>query len=141
MSRNTNGSDPLRPEGLDLSKLSTDEIHKLKDAILERARKTVDPAGTGFDMLMMTTDDGDFFPTDDITIKDWWNWIERVINVISVASTRLGVGVIAAGGAIAASHMFGSEGGSHYARITLGVSAVFALWFVVSAGLAVIRRR
>jgi hypothetical protein len=28
---------------------------------MARARQTIDPNGTGFDALMMATDDGDFF--------------------------------------------------------------------------------
>jgi hypothetical protein len=140
MSRRSDEPAPFRPQGLDLSTLSADEIHQLRDAIVDRARQTVDPHGTGFDMRMMGTDD-DLFTTDDMTMADWWTWVERVATAVSEGATRVGIGVIAAGGAIAASHMFGSPEGSRYASLTLGVSGAFALWFVASAAISATRGR
>jgi hypothetical protein len=140
MSQHSNEHASFRPEGLDLSTLSADEIHRLRDAIVDRARKAVDPQGTGFDMRMMATDDGGF-DTDDVTFADWWTWVERMATVISEAATRVGLALIVAGGAIAASHLYGSADGGRYAGLTLGVSGVFALWFVVSAIVSAMRGR
>lgn len=88
----------------------------------------------------MTTDD-ELFNTDDMTINDWWTWVERLSWAISDGATRVGIGLIAAGGAIAAAQMFGSPAGSQYAGLTLSVSGGFALWFVVSAAMSAVRRR
>ena len=138
MSRTSQQADLLRSEYPDLSTLSAEEIHRLRDAILERTRKTVDPNGTGFEMHMMSDV---MFNTDDMAITDWWTWVERVFPIISEAATRIGLAVIAAGGVMASAQMFATEAGSRYAGLTLTVSAGFGLWFAASAVLAAMRRR
>jgi hypothetical protein len=128
---------------LDLSELTADEMRQLREQIMARARQFVDPNGIGFDALMQdASDDGDpYFTTDDVTFRDWWDWVQQIVRVIGEGSTRVGLGVMAAGGAIAASHLYTTESGSRYGGIALGVSAVFAAWFVVSAALSAVRGR
>lgn len=115
------------------------DLDDLKDKILAGARKKVDPDGVGFDALMMTTDDGDFFSTDDVTFGEWWTWVERVSSVISQAASRLGLGIMAAGSAIAAAQMFNSQAGAQYGKATLAVSGLLGGWFVVSAVISSVR--
>ena len=135
MSRQSSGSDPLRTPDLDLS--SPEERLRIRKALLARARKTVDPGQTGFDAVM-ATDDPDFFPTDE---GDYLDLIDPVINVLFNGAVRVSIAIIAAGGAIASSHMFGSTAGSAYAVPTLLVSVAFAAWFVVSSVAGAGRRR
>ena len=142
MSRDTYASHPLRTKDLDLSRLSPDDMRELREAIMARARTFVDPNGIGFDAVMKASDDGDpYFNTDDVTFRDWWDWVQQVVRVIGEGSTRVGLGVMAAGGAIAASHMYTSQLGSQYAGLTLAVSAVLGTWFVVSAAVSAVRGR
>jgi hypothetical protein len=118
---------------MDLSKMSVEELDRLREEILKRARKTVDPEGTGFDPLMMSTDDSGVFSTDDVTFADWLDWVQQGMRTIVDASVNVGISVIAAGGAIAASQMFATERGWAYAGTTLAVSGAFAAWFVVGS--------
>ena len=129
MSRDTYQSHPLRSSDSDSSISTPEGRRRLRQVLLERARKTVDPNKVGFDALMVT-DDPDFFPTDE---GDYLDLIDPVINVIFEGAVRLGLAVITAGVAIAAAHMFTSEAGSRYATTTLLVAAAFAVAFVVSA--------
>ena len=124
----TSSDDILHQSNRDLSKLSSEEIHRLKDTIIEQARRKVDPEETGFDARMSFSD----FQTDDWA-ENWWEWLERVSRAISDGATRIGLGVMAGAGVIGAAQLFNSEGGSHYATIVLGVSGLFALWFAASA--------
>jgi hypothetical protein len=135
MSRKVYESEPLRTNDLDLS--SRTERLRIRKALFERARKSVDPDQTGFDAVMVT-DDSDFFPTDE---GDYLDLIDPVINVLFDGAVRLGIAVIAAGVAIAASQMFGSPAGTAYAVPTLLVSGGFAVWFVVSAVAGANRRK
>ena len=106
------------------------ELESVRKAIWARARQTVDPQGTGFDPFVMSTDDSSTFLTDDMSFKDWLDWVQQIASLISLASARIGLGIIAAGGAIAASNMFGNPAAAGYATATLAVSAAFAAWFV-----------
>ena len=91
---------------------------------------------------MQSTDDGDFFPTDDASFfRDWWDWVQQIVLTISDGLTRVALGITAGMLAIAASHMYGSEAGLRVANLTLGASGVFALWFLTASVLAVARRR
>jgi hypothetical protein len=85
--------------------------------------------------------EGDFFPTDDEVFPEWWTWVERSARVLSRALTRIGVGILSAGAAIAAGLMFNSPGGAQYAGVTLALGGIFAAWFVISAVIASIQDR
>ena len=123
------------PASVPDARLSNDEIRKLRDVIMANARQTVDPHGIGFDALMVSTDDSSFFHTDDVAFKDWWEWVQQIVRAISDGSTRIGSGVIAAGGAIASSLLYGTERGVPYAGVVLIVSGAFAVWFAISAAM------
>lgn len=128
MSRETQTTLP-RPAGLDLSSMTPEELTELKDDLIARSRRAADPSGRGADATMMS-DVG--FMTDDWVYTDWWQWVERIMFSIAVASTRIGAALLGAGGAIGGALMFGS-GHGNYAKITLAVSAAFAVFFALSA--------
>ena len=135
MGRDTAKSELLGPTDQDLSKPSAEEIYKLRDELIEQARRKVDPNGTGFDARMSIHDE---FPWVDDG-RHFLEAFEAVIWMAAQGLTRLGLCVIAAGGAIAAGLMYGSEAGSHYAGATLLVSLFFAAWFAISAAVATYR--
>jgi hypothetical protein len=117
---------------LDLTQLSGEEILQLRDSIMARARRTVDPDERGFDPLMMSEEGSDFFGSEDLSSRFGWNWNIQVVDAFSRASRRLGLAVISAGTAIAASNMFASPAAAPFARITLALSAIFGAWFVMA---------
>jgi hypothetical protein len=135
MSRDTAEREMLGRADQDLSKLSAEGIYKLRDELIEQARRKVDPNGTGFDARMSIHDE---FPWADDG-RRFLEAFEAVIWIVTQGLTRLGLCIIAAGGAIAASLMFGNEAGSHYAGATLLVSLLFAIWFAISAAVATFR--
>jgi hypothetical protein len=141
MSRDSYASHPLREIAPDLSKMSQEELDKLRDMVMERARNTMDPNGLGLDVLMQTTDDSSWFSTDDVSFRDWMDWVQQTIRVISDSATRIGAGILAAGGAVAASNLYATEAGSRFAGATLALSAAFGLWFVASAVGSALRGR
>lgn len=112
-------------EGLSDSKI--EELNRIREAIMERARQTVDPEGTGFDAVMMASDDGSFFNTDEEDPRDWMNWL---INVISLASQRVSLAVASAGFAIAGSVMAGNDRTAGWGQAGLAVAVIFAVWLV-----------
>lgn len=126
---------PFGPENIDMSKLTVEELLKLKDAILEHARHTVDPTGTGFNPIMQGTMEG--AGTWDWVAQDWRQWIEEVenlINVVSLGWRGVVLGILAGTAGIAAAQLYTTESGSRYAGATLLVAAGFAVW----AGVTVI---
>ena len=125
MSRDTHTSHPFRPADLDLSALSSSELDELREAIVERSRRLVDPRGVGYDPTMS---EPAWFDTGD-PATSWWEWGETVARAISDASTRIGLAGIAGGGVIGSGIMFGA-GHSGVAWLTLVVSGVFAAAFV-----------
>jgi hypothetical protein len=133
------------PESVDLkwqSRMNAEQIAEVRERIVREAQKKVDPNHLGFRPVMQGTDDGDFFPTDDASFfRDWWEWVEQVVLSISEGFTRVALGLTAGMFAIAASHMYASEGGARVANWTLGAAGVFGLWFLTSSVLAVARRR
>ena len=138
MGKDSCSADSYRQADLDPSKPNMDDIRRVRDTIIENARRKVDPARTGFDATM-SDESGGF--TDDGEFAHWWDWIEQIVRVISDGSTRIGLGVIAAGAAIASGLMFSSDRGSAYGGVTLIVAAGFAAWFAISAAVSAIRSR
>jgi hypothetical protein len=138
MSRGARGEDGFRRADLDPSQRSVEDLLRLRDAIAEAARRKVDPAGTGFDATM--SDEGGGL-TDDGEFTHWWDWIEQIVQVISEGSTRIGLGIVAAGAAIASGLMYNAGERAAFAGPTLIVAAVFGAWFAISAAVAVVRRR
>lgn len=141
MSRDSYASHPLRKIAPELSKMSPEELDQLRDMIMARAHSTMDPNALGLDVLMQSTDDMSWFTTDDVSFRDWLDWVTQMVRVISDSSTRVGAGILAAGGAVAASNLYATEAGSRFASLTLAVSAAFGLWFVASALTAAFRGR
>jgi hypothetical protein len=119
----------------------SDRILERRNVLMEAARRKIDPAGTGFDARMDDTDDSTFFRTDDVAFKDWWDWVEQVIRTISDGLTRVALGGVAAGFAIAASNMYGSVEGSRYAGATLLVAGAFGVLFLGSTVVSLARQR
>ena len=125
---------PIRPEAIDLTKLSVEELDDLRKAILDRARKMVDPLSTGFNPIMMATTPGEgIFRTDDVAIdwRDWWERFASIGDIVSISFRRISLAVVTAGGSIAASHMLTNAASEGYGKATLGVSAILGAWFVV----------
>jgi hypothetical protein len=89
----------------------------------------------------MSVDMNDFLGTDDPAIGDRWLWVQNLSRAITQASTRVGLGIMAAGFAIAGSTLYTTEAGYRYGGFALGVSAIFAGWFAVSAIAAGVRGR
>ena len=118
-----------RPQNLDLSKLSFDEILQLRDRIVHAAQAKIDPQSVDF-RPVMETDDGTFFGTDDVAFKDWWDWVEQIIRTVSDGLTRIALGVTVAGLAIASGLMYGSPATGRYADLTLGAAGVLGVFFV-----------
>jgi hypothetical protein len=125
---------PFRAEAIDLSKLSVDELDELRKAILARARKMVDPLSTGFNPIMMATTPGEgIFSTDDVAIdwRDWWERFADIGDIVAISFRRLSLALIAAGGAIASSHMLANSDSARFGVGTLAVSAALGAWFVI----------
>jgi hypothetical protein len=109
-----------------LSEADFQRLDRVREGILEKARRTVDPEGTGFDMMMQGSDDGSFFgPTEDPLLDDWR---DRMIDVISIASRRVSLAVLATGFAIAGATMVGGGTTSGFGQASLVLSGVFTIW-------------
>jgi hypothetical protein len=116
-----------------LSKERIEEIYEIRRAIKEGARQKVDPEGTGFDPVMMGTDDGDFFGvTEEAQFQDWLDWAQQLVNVISLVSQRIGLAIVSVGFAIVGSTLVSSERSLSLGQVSLGISAVFTVWFAVA---------
>lgn len=131
--RDSDGRDAFRPDDIDLSQLSVEQLRELKDAIVSRARERVGPEG--FNPIMMaTTHDGDLFGTTEDWVQDPRDWVILVARVIyaliNVASRRVSLAVASSGAALAASHLYATEGGARFAGVGLLVAAVFGIWLV-----------
>jgi hypothetical protein len=113
-------------------KPSIEDILKLRDAIMEEARRKIDPEGKGIDGQMSFA--GGW--------GDRWEWGEmRFLMAYVAVFVRVELAIVAGAGTIGAGIMFGSEAGSHYAGLTLGVSAALALWVAISAAASQLSRR
>ena len=78
------------------------------------------------------TDDGDFFGiTEEEQFRDWLDWGEGLVAVISLASQRLGLAIAAAGFAIAGSNMI--EKAPILGQASLGIAVVFGVWIAVAS--------
>lgn len=122
----------FRPEEMDLSQLSMEQLRELKDTIVARASDRVGPEG--FNPMMMATTTGSMFNTSDWVVNpaDWLiNVIRTIYVLINVATRRIGLAIASSGFALAASQLYTSEAGAQYAGVTLVMSVVFAVGMVV----------
>jgi len=88
----------------------------------------------------MVTDDGTFFgTTDEEELRDWLDWAERFVFAILLAAQRIGLAVAAGGFAIAGANMIDKT--PRLGQVSLGVAAVFAVWFAVASISGVRARR
>lgn len=76
---------------------------------------------------------------DRLAYGEWWAWTQVVARSIRQASTRLGLGVMATGFALAASLLFQSPSGASYGPMMVWVALGLAIWFVLSAALSSLR--
>jgi hypothetical protein len=132
-------SDVSRHEG-GSPRLESGDLAEIRSRIMADAKRGVDRHRTGFNPTMLTDDDTNFFNTDDVAFRDWWDWIEQIIRSISDGLTRVALGVTAAGFAIAASHMYASPEGAKFAGPTLGAAVLLVAWQLVSTGASMRRR-
>lgn len=109
---------PFAPESLDLSKLSTEQLAELKDAIMARARAEVGPRG--FNPIMMATDEL-VNPWD--MIANWWD-------AIILSFRRLGLAILTSGLGLTAAGLYGTDAGQAWAPFAMGGAAIGAVWFV-----------
>ncbi len=66
------------------------------------------------------------------TDSEWWNWTLEVIDVVCYLARVLGLAVMSAGAAIASAVMLANAEAARYGQVTLIVSALFAIGFVVA---------
>ena len=126
------------PKG-NLSDSQIQELNEIREAIMSRARRTVDPDGTGFDAFMLS-DDGSFFNTDDGDPLDWLDWGERFISTISLVSQRVSLAIASAGFAIAGATIVGTERGGSLGLASMAVAGVFGVWFAAVTAMGVRKR-
>jgi len=122
----------FRPEEMDLSQLSMEQLRELKDTIVARASDRVGPEG--FNPMMMATTTGSMFDTSDWVINpaDWLiNVIRTIYVLINVATRRIGLAIASSGFALAGSQLYTTEAGTQYAGFALVISAVFAVAMVI----------
>jgi hypothetical protein len=122
----------FRPEEMDLSQLSMEQLRELKDAIVARASDRVGPEG--FNPMMMATTTGSLFDTSDWVTNpaDWLiNVIRTIYVLINIATRRVGLAIASSGFALAASQLYSTNAGAQYGGVALTLSAVFAVWMVV----------
>jgi hypothetical protein len=88
----------------------------------------------------MTDDDSDFFGiTEEEQFRDWLDWGEQLVAVISLASQRLGLAIAAGGFAVAGANMI--EKAPMLGQVSLGVAGVFGIWLAVASLRGVAARR
>jgi hypothetical protein len=124
MEEKTNGKEqPFRPESMDLSKMSVDQLKELKEAIMARAGEKVGPEGFS-PIMMQTGGDIDSFST----VSQPWDYLSQVINIafrrIALSLTTVGLGLTAA-------NLYGTQGGAAYAPAALVGAGVSAAWFIL----------
>jgi methyl coenzyme M reductase alpha subunit len=76
-----------------------------------------------------------------VTFGEWWTCVQSMVQAVSQASIRVGLGIMAAGFAISASNTLGSHENAGYGKVMFGASAFFAAWFTLSAIRSKIRGR
>jgi hypothetical protein len=79
------------------------------------------------------------FDDDRLAYGEWWAWTQVISRAIWQASSRLGLGIMAAGFALAASLLFQSPAGALYGPMMVWVALALAIWFVLSAVLSSLR--
>lgn len=90
---------------------------------------------------MASIDPNDMLGTDELTFGEWWTWVQQFSRAISQGSTRIGLGIISGGFAIAGASLFNSQAGADYGKVMLGASGVFALWFAGSVIASTVKGR
>jgi hypothetical protein len=112
-----------------LSEADFERLDRVRAEIVDRARRTVDPEGTGLDVMMMASDDGSFFgPTEDM-LEDWR---DRIIDVISITGRRVSLAILAAGFAVAGAALTRDGAVSGYGQASMVAAGAFALWAVAA---------
>src|SRR5262245_54398783 len=107
-----------------LTEADFQRLDRVREAMFEKARRTVDPEGTGFDLT--ASDDSSFFSlTDGDPFADWR---DRMIDVISIASRRVSLAILSVGFAIAGAWIVSAGVNSRYGSASLIASGVFAIW-------------
>jgi len=87
----------------------------------------------------MVTDDGDFFGvTEEEQFRDWLDWAERLVDVIALASQRLGLAIAAGGFAVAGAQMVGKV--AMLGEASLVAAGVFGVWVLVASARSVAKR-
>jgi hypothetical protein len=115
-----------------LSDAQMQELHKKRKEIIANARRTVDPDQTGFDAVMMSDDSNFFDSTDDPAFRDWLDWAERMISMVSIVSQRVSLAIASAGFAMAGATLAGSERTAGLGQVSMTVAGIFAIWFTVA---------
>jgi len=87
----------------------------------------------------MATDDGSFFgATEEEQFRDWLDWGERFVDVVSLASQRVSLAIAAGGFAVAGSNMI--ERAPMLGYLSMGAAGVFGIWIAVASLTKVARR-
>jgi len=88
----------------------------------------------------MTTDDGNFFGiTEEEQFKDWLDWADRLVAVISLSSQRVSLAIAAGGFAIAGANLI--DKAPMLGQVSIGVAFVFAIWIAIASMKGVAARR
>lgn len=114
---------PFRPEAMDLSKMSVEQLSELKEAIMARAGEKVGPEG--FNPIMMQTGgDIDSFSA----VSQPWDYLIQVLNMsfrrIALSLTTVGLGLTAA-------NLYGTQAGAAYGPAALVAAGASAVWFIL----------
>jgi|JI102314A1RNA_FD_contig_61_2160885_length_438_multi_2_in_0_out_0_1 hypothetical protein len=72
----------------------------------------------------MSSDDGNFFSTDD----DYYDWRDRLNEVILIASRRISLALLSIGLAMAGASLMHEAHTSGYGLVILIASGAFAIW-------------
>ena len=106
-------------DGVDLSRMTTEELIELKDAIMARARTEVGPKG--FNPSMLATPD----------MFDPWLSLIQPVDWVSLAFRRLSLAVLTGGLGLTSAGLFRTEAGAGYGSVVLLAAGLSAVWFVV----------
>ena len=125
MKENTDVNEqPFKPEAMDLSKMSIEQLTDLKNAIIAQANKKIGPEG--FNPIMMATQDQ--FGSFTWASQPPWDYLAQTLNI---AMRRISLAITTAGLGITGASLLGVQGSSTYATIALSAAGVSALWFVL----------
>jgi hypothetical protein len=76
---------------------------------------------------------------DTLAHGEWWAWTHVISRAIWQASTRVGLAIMTAGFALAASMLFQSPAGALYGPIMAWISMGLAIWFILSVAISTLR--